>query len=61
MLHTTTKWAVHKSGTNQLGYLCSFKEEADDMLRDLHQNILSMPKEERDKYKVVEVHVSWDE
>lgn len=58
---TVAKWAVHKAGTSQFGCLCSFKEEAEDMLKDLHQSILSMPKDERDKYHVVEVTVSWDE
>lgn len=61
MHKTVTRWAVHKSGTEQLGYLCSFKNEAENMLSDLHANILNMPEEERKKYKVVEVTVSWDE
>lgn len=52
-----TRWAVHKVGTEQLGYLCSFKSEAEDMLRDLKSNLLTMPKAEKDQYKVVEVKV----
>lgn len=52
-----TRWAVHKAGTEQLGYLCSFKSEAEDMLNDLKANIINMPASERDKYKVVEVKV----
>lgn len=56
-----TRWAIHKQGTNQLGYLCSFKSEAEDMLADLHKDILNMSEEEKDKYHVIEVKVSWDE
>jgi len=55
------KWAVHKAGTEQLGCLCSFREEAEDMLADLHKSILHMPEEDRQKFKVVEVSVSWEE
>ena len=58
---TITRWAVHKKGTEQLGYLCSFEQEAIDMLNDLHNNIVTMPQEELDKYEVVKVDVSWDE
>ena len=54
---TFTRWAVHKTGTEQLGYLCSFKTEAEDMLRDLKVNLLNMPESEKDLYKVVEVKV----
>ena len=54
---TFTRWAVHKTGTEQLGYLCSFKSEAEDMLRDLKVNLLNMPESEKDLYKVVEVKV----
>lgn len=61
MKKTVTRWAVHKQGTEQLGYLCSYRQEAIDMLDDLHKNIVSMPKEEIEKYRVVEVQVSWDE
>lgn len=52
-----TRWAVHKTGTEQLGYLCSFKSEAEDMLRDLKVNLLNMPEAEKARYKVVEVKV----
>lgn len=52
-----TRWAVHKTGTEQLGYLCSFKSEAEDMLRDLKVNLLTMSEAEKAKYKVVEVKV----
>lgn len=55
------KWAVHKDGTDQLGCLCSFKEEAEEMLADLHRSILHMPEEDRKKFRVVEVEVSWNE
>ena len=61
MKKTVTRWAVHKAGTEQLGYLCSYKQEAVDMLDDLRKNIVSMPKEDIEKYKVVEVQVTWDE
>lgn len=54
---TFTRWAVHKTGTEQLGYLCSFKTEAEDMLRDLKVNLLNMPESEKALYKVVEVKV----
>ena len=61
MKKTVTRWAVHKTGTEQLGYLCSFEQEAVDMLNDLKKNILNMPKEEIEKYQVVKVQVTWDE
>lgn len=61
MQKTVTKWAVHKNGTVQFGYLCSFKEEAEQMLRDLKKDIHDMPKAEIDKYHVVKVTVAWDE
>ena len=61
MKKTVIRWAVHKAGTEQLGYLCSFEQEAVDMLNDLKKNILNMPKEEIEKYQVVKVQVSWNE
>ena len=61
MQKIVTRWAVHKKGTEQLGYLCSFEQEAIDMLNDLKNNILNMPKEEVEKYQVVKVQVIWDE
>ena len=61
MKKTVTRWAIHKVGTEQLGYLCSYKQEAVDMLDDLRKNIVSMPKEDIEKYKVVEVQVTWNE
>ena len=54
---TLTRWAVHKTGSEQLGYLCSFKSEAEDMLRDLKVNLLNMSEAEKARYKVVEVKV----
>lgn len=61
MANQTTKsfirWAVHKTGTEQLGYLCSFKTEAEDMLRDLKANLLNMSEAEKARYKIVEVKV----
>jgi len=58
---TITRWAVHKQGTEQFGYLCSFKSEAENMLNDLKKDILNMPDSEKAKYSVVEVTVSWSE
>ena len=55
------KWAVHKTGADQFGYVCSFKEEAEHMLADLQQSILHMPESDRQKYKVVEIDLSWEE
>ena len=52
-----TRWAVHKTGTEQLGYLCSFKREAENMLEDLKASIINMSDEEKARYKVVEVKV----
>ncbi len=60
-LRRIKRWAVHKSGTEQLGYLCSFKSEAEELLADMRKNILSMPKAQIDRYKVIEVEVTWDE
>ena len=61
MKKIVTRWAVHKIGTEQLGYLCSYEQEAIDMLNDLKKNILNMPKEEIEKYQVVKVQVTWNE
>lgn len=61
MQKVITRWAVHKKGTEQLGYLCSYEQEAIDMLNDLKKNILNMPKKEIEKYQVVKVQVTWDE
>lgn len=61
MQKTTKKWAVHKSGTNQFGYMCSFREEAEQMLEDMKKDILNMPKSEIDRYHVVEVDLVWNE
>lgn len=61
MQRTTTKWAVHKAGTNSFGYMCSFKEEAEQILADLHHNILHMSEDELKKYHVVEVKMTWNE
>ena len=61
MQKTVTKWTVHKTGTNSFGYMCSYKDEAEQMLKDLHRDVLNMPKNELDKYKVVEVTLAWDE
>ena len=61
MKKTCKKWAVHKLGTKQFGCLCSFKEEAEDMLNDLHDSIKTMPDAERERFHVVEVEVSWNE
>ena len=58
---TITRWAVHKEGTEQLGYLCSFKDEAERMLADLKKDILRTATLDIDKYKVIEVQVSWTE
>lgn len=56
---TVTRWAVHKSGTDQLGYLCSFKDEAERMLEDLKKDVYQTSSIDLDKYRVVEVQVSW--
>lgn len=58
---TITRWAVHKQGTEQLGYLCSFKSEAEHMLEDLKKDVYRMPGSELNRYHVVEVQVSWIE
>jgi len=61
MQKTITRWAIHKIGTEQFGYLCSFKKDAEDMLRDLNTNNYTMVDKEKSKYRVVEVKVSWEE
>jgi len=58
---STTRWAVHKRGTEQFGYLCSFKSEAEDLLNDLFKNAYTMSEKEKSKYCVAEVTVTWDE
>ena len=50
---------MHKSGTDQLGYLCSFKDEAERMLEDLKKDVHQTSSIDLDKYHVVEVQVSW--
>lgn len=61
MQKSVTKWAVHKAGTDNFGYMCSFKDEAEQMLKDLHQDVLNMPENELAKYRVAEVTLTWDE
>ena len=61
MKKTCKKYAVHKSGTEIFGSLCSYKEEAEDLLHDLQANILNMPDAEKSKFKVVELDICWDE
>lgn len=58
---TITRWAIHKVGTEQLGYLCSFKDEAERMLEDLKKDIYQAPSFDIEKYRVVEVQVTWTE
>ena len=58
---STTRWAVHKRGTEQFGYLCSFKSEAEDLLNDLFKNAYTMSEEEKSRYCVAEVTVTWDD
>lgn len=55
------RWCVHKIGTGQLGVLCSFKEEAEDLLRNLKSDLIRMAPEEKAKYVVVEVEVKFQE
>lgn len=58
---STTRWAVHKRGTEQFGYLCSFKSEAEDLLNDLFSNAYTMSEKEKAKYCVAEVTITWDD
>lgn len=61
MRHTCKKYAVHKAGTEMFGSLCSFKAEAQDLLDDLHKNIKLKTEDEKSRYHIVEVELSWDE
>ena len=61
MKKTCTKYAVHKTDTNIFGSLCSFKSEALELLDELKKNIISMPEEEKAKFNVVEVTLTWDD
>ena len=61
MKKTCTKYAVHKDGTEVFGSLCSYESEALELLDDLKKNIISMPEEEKKKFRVVKVSLSWDE
>lgn len=61
MKKTCIKYAVHKTGTKIFGSLCSFKSEALELLDELKKNIISMPEEEKAKFKVVEVTLTWDD
>lgn len=61
MKKTCIKYAVHKAGTEVFGSLCSYESEALELLDDLKKNIISMPEEEKEKFKVVKIALSWDE
>ncbi len=60
MQHCTTRWAVHKAGTAQLGYLCSSKSIAESMLEDIRSSS-ALSSESKAKYNVIEVQVTWSE
>lgn len=55
------KYAVHKAGTEVFGSLCSYEQEAIDLLNDLKDNVVSMPMSEKSKFRVVKIEVMWDE
>lgn len=61
MKKSCIKYAVHKLGTNIFGSLCSYEDEANDLLQDLKMNIVNMPEDEKAKYVVAKVEVSWNE
>lgn len=61
MKKTCKKYAVHKSGTEVFGSLCSYREEALDLLHDLQANIVNMPEEEKRKFYVAEVNLEWND
>lgn len=61
MKKTCIKYAVHKTGTEIFGSLCSYESEALELLDELKKNIISMPEEEKAKFKVVEVELAWHE
>lgn len=58
-----TRWAVHKRGTEQLGYLCFSKKEAELVLKELKDGIsnTNMQDNEKAEYQVVEVKVQFTE
>ena len=58
---TIVRWAIHKLGTEQLGYLWPTKADAEKKLEELKKDISHLPLEEQDKHVVVEVQVSWEE
>lgn len=61
MKKTCIKYAIHKQGTNIFGSLCSYEDEAQDLLDDLRKNILNMSEEEKSKYRIAKVELSWNE
>ena len=61
MKKTCIKYAVHKHGTDIFGSLCSYEEEAMDLLQDLRDSILNMPEYEKAKFCVAKVELSWNE
>ena len=61
MKKTCIKYAVHKTGSEIFGSLCSYESEALELLDELKKNIISMPEEEKAKFKVVEVELTWDD
>ena len=61
MKKSCKKFAIHKDGTMVFGSLCSFRDEAEDLLQDLKKNIINMPENEKAKFRVTEVELTWDE
>lgn len=62
MKKTCIKYAIHKRGTSIFGSLCSYEDEAQELLDDLCKNIRNVSEEEeKSKYYVAKVELSWDE
>ena len=61
MKKSCIRYAVHKSGTEMFGSLCTYESEAKDLLEDLKKNIINMSDEEKSRFHVVQLEVSWNE
>ena len=58
---TLTRWAVHKLGTEQIGYLYADKDEAERILSSLKHDMAQASNADMSAYIVVEVQLSWSE
>ena len=56
---TAIRWAMHKKGTDQFGYMCLKKEDAEYILANFRTD--AQDSKAFDNYDVVQVELSWME